>query len=111
MSKRYRVTITNSAKEDVKAKKKYILRKFKYREYANSYSAMIKKAAKELDTLPAGYETTGFVYRGYDIYFRPVHGHLLFFIIDEYESTLIILRVLQDGMDWENIIRNWLRNQ
>ena len=62
---KYKVLITDIAKEDIKEKKKYILRNFKYREYAEYFSRKIKKAVQELDTLP-------------------------------------------DGMDWENIIRQWI---
>ncbi len=62
---KYKVLITDIAKEDIKEKKKYILRNFKYREYAEHFSRKIKKAVQELDTL-------------------------------------------QDGMDWENIIRQWI---
>ena len=62
---KYKVLITDIAKEDIKEKKKYILRNFKYREYAEHFSRKIKKAVQELDTLP-------------------------------------------DGMDWENIIRQWI---
>ena len=62
---KYKVLITDIAKEDIKEKKKYILRNFKYREYAEHFSRKIKKAVQELDTL-------------------------------------------QDGMDWENIIMQWI---
>ena len=62
---KYKVLITDIAKEDIKEKKKYILRNFKYREYAEHFSRKIKKAVQDLDTLP-------------------------------------------DGMDWENIIRQWI---
>ena len=62
---KYKVLITDIAKEDIKEKKKYILRNFKYREYAEYFSRKIKKAVQELDTLP-------------------------------------------DGMDWGNIIRQWI---
>ncbi|WP_419094329.1 hypothetical protein [[Ruminococcus] torques] len=62
---KYKVLLTDIAKEDIKEKKKYILRNFKYREYAEHFSRKIKKAVQDLDTLP-------------------------------------------DGMDWENIIRQWI---
>ena len=52
---KYKVLITDIAKEDIKEKKKYILRNFKYREYAEHFSRKIKKAVQELDTLPDGY--------------------------------------------------------
>ena len=66
--KKYKVVIAQSGKLDVKEKKKYILQQFKYREYAENFSKKIKKAVLALDTLPTGYNTTGFRYRGYDIY-------------------------------------------
>ena len=70
-NKKYKVVIAQSGKLDVKEKKKYILQQFKYREYAENFSKKIKKAVLALDTLPTGYNTTGFRYRGYDIYMKP----------------------------------------
>lgn len=49
---------------------------------------MIKKAAQGLDTLPTGYETKGFQYRGYDIYMKPNSNHLLFYTVDEEKDLL-----------------------
>ena len=68
--RKYKVVISQSGKLDVKEKKKYILQQFKYREYAENFSKKIKKAVLALDTLPTGYNTTGFRYRGYDIYMK-----------------------------------------
>lgn len=63
-SKKYKVVIAESGKRDVKNKKQYIIQFFKYREYAESFSQKIKRAAMQLNTFPTGYETTGFQYRG-----------------------------------------------
>lgn len=108
MIKKYKVVIAQSGKMDIINKKRYIIEKFKYREYAQNFSAKVKKAVKELDTLPTGYDTTGFQYRGYDIYMKPNNNHLLFYTIDEEKMVVTVLRVLQDGMDWEYIIQRWL---
>lgn len=108
MGTRYKVVIAQSAKMDVKNKKRYILEKFRYRDYAENFSAKIKQAAQELDILPMGYGTTGFIYRGYEIYMKPTSNHLLFYTIDEAKKMVTILRVLQDGMDWEYIIGRWI---
>ena len=107
--KKYKVVIAESGKMDVKQKKQYILQQFKYREYAENFSKMIKNAAKQLDTLPTGYDTTGFQYRGYDIYMKSQNNHLLFYTVNEEMLTVTILRVLQDGMDWERIIYQWIK--
>lgn len=108
MDRRYKVVIAQSGKEDVIRKKKYILQKFKYREYAENYVKKIKRAAKELDTFPTAYESSGFMYREYEIYYYPSVGHLLFFIVNEETKTVVVLRILQDGMDWQYIIEKWL---
>ncbi len=104
MAKRYRVVIAQSGKMDVMNKKRYIIENFKYRDYAQNFSAKIKKAAQGLDTLP----TTGVQYRGYDIYMKPNSNHLLFYTVDEEKMVVTVLRVLQDGMDWEYIIKHWI---
>ena len=109
MKQRYKVVIAQSGKLDVKNKKRYIIENFKYREYAENFSRKIKKAAQELDTLPTGYNTTGFQYRGYDIYIKPQSNHLLFYTVDEENMVVTVLRVLQDGMDWEYIIQRWIK--
>lgn len=111
MVKRYKVVIAQSGKMDVMNKKRYIIENFKYRDYAQNFSAKIKKAAQELDTLPTGYGTTGFQYRGYDIYMKPNSNHLLFYTVDEEKMVVTVLRVLQDGMDWEYIIRRWIESR
>ena len=80
-NKKYRVVIAESGKRDVKEKKKYILQHFKYREYAESFSQKIKAAAMQLKVFPTGYETTGFQYRGYNIYMKPQSNHLLFILL------------------------------
>ena len=103
--KKYKVVIAQSGKLDVKEKKKYILQQFKYREYAENFSKKIKKAVLALDTLPTGYNTTGFRYRGYDIYMKPCESYLLFYTVDEAVKTVTVLRVMQDGMDWQYIIK------
>lgn len=108
MKKSYKVVIAQSGKLDVEYKKRYIIDTFKYRSYAENFSLQIKKAAQQLDTLPCAYGTTGFRYRGYDIYMKPQSNHLLFYTVDEEARTVTVLRVLQDGMDWEYIIEHWI---
>lgn len=53
-NKKYKVVIAQSAKQDVKEKKKYILQQFKYREYAESFSKKIKKQSLSLKYFQLG---------------------------------------------------------
>lgn len=109
VSRRYKVVISQSAKLDIKEKKRYILQQFKYREYAENFSEKIKKAVLRLDTLPTGYHATGFQYRGYNIYLKPCESYLIFYTVDEEKKIVTILRVMQDGMDWQYIVHKWLK--
>ena len=47
--------------------------------------------------------------RKYKVVIAQSGNHLLFFIVDEYKATVTVLRVLQDGMDWQYIIKKWLK--
>lgn len=109
MNKQYKVVIAQSGKIDVKNKKRYIIQNFQYREYAENFSSKIKKAVEELAIFPTSNQLTGFKYRGYDIYMKPQSNHLLFYTIDDDKGIVTVLRVLQDGMDWEYIIQRWIQ--
>lgn len=107
-NKKYKVVIAQSGKLDVKEKRNISFSNLST-EYAENFSKKIKKAVLALDTLPTGYNTTGFRYRGYDIYMKPCESYLLFYTVDEAVKTVTVLRVMQDGMDWQYIINRWLR--
>lgn len=106
--KMFTVKYTYSSRDDIRAKKEYILRQFKYKGLGKHFSEKIKKAVNQLKIFPNGYSTTGFKYRGYDIHLMPLQSYLLFFVIDEQRGEVTILRILQDGQDWEYIIEQWL---
>lgn len=106
---KYKVVLAASAKQDVKDIKKYILRNFKYRELAENFSKKMKKAMQGLDTVPNGYDSTGFMYGEYKIYLKPYNTYLLFFVIDEQEKIVTVLRLMQDGMNWKYTIGKWIQ--
>ncbi len=75
----------------------------------NGLADIAPEAARSLKTMPAGYETTGIFYRGYDVYIKPYRTYLFFYVVDEDEKTVTILRGLQDGMNWRYIINRWIK--
>jgi len=109
MTARYRVRLADSAKEDIKSRKRSILEHFLSRDLAENFSAKIKIAIQKLDIFPTAYRPTEFVYRGYDIYLKPRSTYLIFYTVDEEKKTVTVLRVLQDGMNWKHIIKCWLQ--
>lgn len=111
LQKRYKIKYTYSSRDDIRRMKRYILDNFKYRELGENFSKKIKTAVDGLRILPEGYNTTGIRYRGYDIYFKPHHTYLLFYIVDDTALEVTILRVLQDGMNWKYILKRWVHEQ
>lgn len=105
---KYKIEYTHSGRDDMKKMKKYILEKFKYREYAENFANKMKTAAEGLKTLPTGYDTTGFQYKGYDIYMKPYLTYQFFYVVDEVSHIVTVLRVLQDGMNWRVVLKQWL---
>lgn len=100
---KYKILLSKDALVDIKETKKYILTTFKYREYAENFSKKIKKAIKELNVFPMGYESTGYVIEGLEIYFKPYSTYLIFFVVEE--DTVTVIRVLKDRMYWQSIIK------
>ena len=86
LQKKYRIKYTYSSRDDIRGMKRYILDNFKYRELDESFTEKMKAAVNGLKVFPAGYNITGFCYRGYDIY-------------------------LQDGMNWKYILDRWISEQ
>lgn len=100
--KKYKILLSKDALQDIKDNKSYILKNFKYREYAENFSKKIKKAIKELDPFAEGYEKTGFLIEGLEVYYKPYSTYLIFFVVED--ATVTVVRVLKDRMYWQAII-------
>lgn len=107
MFKNYKMRYTPSSQSDVKGMRQYIIRKFKYLELAKNFDKKISKALNIIQNAPNVYQPTEFYYRGYEIYMRCIDSYLFFYIVED--STVVLLRVLQDGMNWEYIMKLWIR--
>lgn len=100
--KKYKIVLSKDALEDIKNTKTYILKTFKYREYAENFSRKIKKAIMDLSPFAEGYEETGYMIEGLNIYYRPHSTYLIFFVVEG--ETVTVIRVLKDRMYWQSII-------
>jgi len=107
MFKDYKISYTKHSQQDVKNMRNYILKTFKYKEYANNFDKKIDKSIKDILKSPSSFDTIDFTYRNYPIYMVPKESYLFFYTIKG--TKMILLRVLKDGMDWEYIIRLWLK--
>ena len=100
--KKYKIVLSKDALQDIKNTKTYILKTFKYREYAENFSKKIKTAIKALDPFAEGYEKTGFIMEGLEVYYKPYSTYLIFFVVEG--TTVTVIRVLKDRMYWQAII-------
>ena len=66
---------------------------------------------KSLDTFPDGYQHTGFMDWGYQICTKPRDTYLVFYVLDESKQVVPVLRIMQDGMNWQYIIGRWIRKK
>lgn len=110
MRQNYKIEYTHSSRRDIQRMKKYILDTFKYRELGENFTKKMKEAARGLKIMPTGFDTVGFQYRGYDIHLKPYRTYLFFYIVDESTQTVVVLRVMQDGMNWKFILKRWLQS-
>ena len=95
--------MSKDALQDIKSIKTYILQTFMYREYAENFSRKIKSAIKALDPFAEGYEKTGYIIDGFEIYYKPYSTYLIFFVVED--MTVTVIRVLKDRMYWQAIIK------
>jgi toxin ParE1/3/4 len=56
-----------------------------------------------------GYQHTGFMDWGYQICTKPRDTYLVFYVVDESKQVVPVLRIMQDGMNWQYIIGRWIR--
>ena len=107
MLKKYTIRFVPSARNDLARMKQYILNEFKYPQYGVNFDNKIKEVSEIIKSSPTSFKATGFTYRGLDIYMRCIKSHLFFYVVDG--KTISVLRVLKDGMNWEYIMKLWIR--
>lgn len=106
-TKQYEVVLSEDAVQDIKKIKRYIIKNFKYREYADNFSKKIKSAIKNMEYFTKGYSKTGYIIDGLEVYYKPFDTYLIFFVIEG--KSIIVVRVLKDRMYWQHVI-NQIKN-
>ena len=107
MFKNYSIRYTQHAQADVLRIRQYIYNEFKYIELVDRFDKKISKALKKIKNAPNIYKTIEFTFKGYNIYVRCVDSYLFFYIVED--VTIVLLRVLQDRMNWKYIIELWIK--
>ncbi len=107
MLKSYKIRFVPSARSDLARMKKYILNEFRYPQYGANFDRKIREASMAIKNSPTSFKTLEFTYKGLDIYMRCIKTYLFFYVVDG--NTVSVLRVLKDGMNWEYIMKLWIR--
>lgn len=56
-------------------------------------------------SFPMGFSGTNIMYRGYEIHILPFGNYNMFFVINEDEKQITMLRVLYQKQDWKTILK------
>ena len=56
---------------------------------------------------PTSFKNTQLIYMGLNIYMNNVKSYLFFYVVDD--EDIWILRVLKERMNWENMLKIWIK--
>lgn len=92
----YSLRETEEAIGDVTKLAAYMIKEFENHKAAIAFLDRYDEAVQILGHFPFGYQGISFEYRGYEIRIKPFGTYNIFFIVDNVEDTIYILRVLKD---------------
>ena len=78
-----------------------------YPQYGVNFDSKIKDAVARIKKAPVSYKSTEITYRGYKVFMRCINTYLFFYVVDG--KMISILRVLKDGMNWQYLIKSWVK--
>ena len=103
----YHLNITNLAEEDILRTSKYISEALKAPIAANKLLDEIEKYANIIEETPNIFPIVSDVYLAEKrIRFAIVKNYMMFYIVNENEKLVDVLRFLYGRRDWKNILMN-----
>ena len=101
----YSITETDESISDVINLAKYIKYHLENPKTAEDFVAVYDIASRELSIFPKGYRGIDLEYWNYEIRIKPFGTYNIFFVVDEKQHEIVILRVLKDLQNWNQILR------
>lgn len=99
------VSLTLEAISDIADIVNYIDDKFgKVR--ANRFYELLKKELVKLKYIAGLYGQTSIYYRNYQIYKKPFSPSIIFYVVDELERKVHVLRVLREERNWKTVLKD-----
>ncbi len=102
---KYSLIETKESIEDVAHLAVYMIQEFKNHKAAFDFLEKYDNEVSTLSYFPFGYRGISFEYRGHEIRLKPFDTYNIFFVVDNTENTITILRVLKNKQDWKSILR------
>ena len=103
----YTIRFVPNARKDLVQMKTYILNEFKYPQYGVNFDKKIREVLMIIKKSPKSFKNTQLIYMGLNIYMNNVKSYLFFYVVDN--TNIWILRVLKERMNWENILKIWIK--
>lgn len=100
----YRILETDEAINDLK---KIVFSVYDYTRDIKSgerFMTLYDATAASMSIFPSGFSSTSIEYRGYEIHMLPFGNYNMFFIINDKQFTITMLRVLYQKQDWQRIL-------
>ena len=101
----YSVLLADEAIEDILKLVKYIHRELCNPSAADNLYGKLKEEISNLGDFPRKFVSIGIQYRGYVIHKKVYMTYLIFYIINDEEKSVYVLRVMKELMHWKKILR------
>ena len=106
MSKRFRVEYTPEALDDLRAIYSYIAFHLKERGIAAKLSERIRREIRSLNEMPERYAPVSWEpWASMGMRKLPIDNYIVFYLVDQSEKRVGIVRIFYAGRDVENIIK------
>jgi len=104
--KKYIVEVSESANSDLESIISYIKYDLKEKIIADKYKLLFKQALKRLETVAGSMPILSQAITGYrNIRKLNVRKYIIFYIVDDENNKVFVVRIGHALMDWENLLK------
>ena len=101
----YSVLVADEAIEDIYSLVKYIHKELCNPSAAEKLYRELKEEISNLGAFPKKFVSTEIRHRGYVIHKKVYKTYLIFYIVNDKEERVYVLRVMKELMHWKKVLR------
>ncbi|MFA5479493.1 MAG: type II toxin-antitoxin system RelE/ParE family toxin [Candidatus Muiribacteriota bacterium] len=102
--KNFKIIFSSKAEADLTDIIEYISGELKQPLTANKLLNLFKKQISTLSFMPERNKKLKFTLHSFNIRYLPVKNYLVFYIIDDLNKNIVIIRVLHKKRNWEYLL-------